>query len=168
LKAGEQLTGDDKDLMMKHNIQMNELETALEVKEGTKEIAITRAIRSSFPKAKVTNVKITGRTSGEKSCRAKIDGETFYMSSLPQPARSKVYKILNEERPTTGKHKLTKDEIEKIRRVGIETAQDVFDEKFDRAKAEKMINDIIAKGAAKGMTGEDIAGWVQSSFRDEE
>jgi hypothetical protein len=55
---------------------------------------------------------------------------------------------------------------DKIYSVGLETAKEVFGDKYDEAKAKKMIRDIISKGKAEGMSDEDIAGRVQSSFRE--
>ena len=63
---------------------------------------------------------------------------------------------------------ISKDDIDKMIKVGKATARDVFDDEYDDAKAEQTIRGIIEKGIKKGMTPEDISGWIQSSFRDEE
>lgn len=60
---------------------------------------------------------------------------------------------------------LSDADIKKIKEVGISTAKDVFDDKYDEAKANKVIDGVISKN--KDKSAEDVAAIVQNSFRAE-
>jgi hypothetical protein len=60
---------------------------------------------------------------------------------------------------------LSDADIKKIKKVGIETAKEVFDDKYDEAKATKLIDDVISKN--KNKSADDVSAIVQNSFRAE-
>jgi len=63
---------------------------------------------------------------------------------------------------------ISDEDVDKMVEVGVETAKEVHGDEYDPKKAKATIMGIIKKGMNKGMTPEDISGWIQSSFRDKE
>jgi hypothetical protein len=83
------------------NPEEKELKPAADIlikKWGTddvRKINIYEMLEKEFPTQKINNLKITKRDDGSKSFRVDINGETSYMSTMPEKVRKFAYQILN-------------------------------------------------------------------------
>lgn len=53
-------------------------------------------LAEDFPGAKIRHTTLTIRDNGEMSMRCMINGQRFYLGSLPDSSRKKIWKLLNQ------------------------------------------------------------------------
>jgi len=80
-------------------------------------------------------------------------------------ALSEIFSDISEEERNLIFEQISGEDVKKIFQVGHSTAKSVHGDEYDPEKANKVIKDMIRKGAAKGMGDDDVSAMVQNAFQ---
>ncbi len=63
------------------------------------------------------------------------------------------------------KEEISDEDIEKATKAGLETAKEIFKDKYDEEKAKKTIEGVISKHKSKAKEGKDLSQIVVNALR---